>query len=144
MWTCRSQWPRFLRCESATSGLLGMWVWIPPGAWIFVCCECCVLSPRWADNSSRGVLPNVVCPISVIAKSRKGRPWTRNGSKCYKGEKMWTNYLKLEQGPGTITFMTASFVHYSLPKTFIFFSVEYVSAAEGRFCTLQPLLNVVN
>jgi len=23
-----------------------LWVRIPPGAWIFVCCECCVLSGR--------------------------------------------------------------------------------------------------
>ena len=28
------------------SRLLGLWVWIPPGAWIFVYCECCVLSGR--------------------------------------------------------------------------------------------------
>jgi hypothetical protein len=26
--------------------LLRSWVWIPPGAWIFVCCECRVLSGR--------------------------------------------------------------------------------------------------
>ena len=26
--------------------LLRLWVWIPPGAWIFVCCECRVLSGR--------------------------------------------------------------------------------------------------
>ena len=29
---------------SAVSRLLRFWVWIPPEAWIFVCCECCVLS----------------------------------------------------------------------------------------------------
>jgi len=23
-----------------------LWVRIPPGAWMFVCCECCVLSSR--------------------------------------------------------------------------------------------------
>jgi len=23
-----------------------LWVLIPPGAWMFVCCECCVLSGR--------------------------------------------------------------------------------------------------
>ena len=38
-----------------------------------VCCECCVLSLRRADHSSRGVLPSVVCPVSVIAKPRKWR-----------------------------------------------------------------------
>ena len=26
--------------------LLGMWIRIPPGAWMSVCCECCVLSGR--------------------------------------------------------------------------------------------------
>ena len=35
---CRSQWPHSLRHRS--------WVRIPPGAWMFVCCECCVLWGR--------------------------------------------------------------------------------------------------
>jgi len=26
--------------------LLRFWVWIQPGPWMFVCCECCVLSGR--------------------------------------------------------------------------------------------------
>jgi hypothetical protein len=43
------------------------------------------------------------------------------------------NFLKSEQSPGTVTFMKASFVHYSFSKTFNFFSFEYVSAADGRF-----------
>ena len=43
---CRSQWPRGLRRRSAAARLLRSWVRIPPGAWIFVCCECCVLSGR--------------------------------------------------------------------------------------------------
>jgi hypothetical protein len=38
---------------------------IPPGAWMSVSCECCVLSGRGLCdelvNSSRGVLPTVVC-----------------------------------------------------------------------------------
>jgi hypothetical protein len=41
----RSQWPRGLSSRSATR-LLRSWVRIPPGAWIFVCCECRVLSGR--------------------------------------------------------------------------------------------------
>ena len=41
---CRSQWPRGLRPESAADGLMGLRVRIPPGAWMFVSCECCVLS----------------------------------------------------------------------------------------------------
>ena len=42
----RSQWPRGLRRTSAAARLLRLWVRIPPGAWIFVCCKCCVLSGR--------------------------------------------------------------------------------------------------
>ena len=42
----RSQWPRGLRRRSAAARRLRLWVWIPPEAWISVCCECCVLSGR--------------------------------------------------------------------------------------------------
>ena len=43
---CRSQWPRGLRRRSAAARLLRLWVRIPPGIWMFVCCEYCVLSGR--------------------------------------------------------------------------------------------------
>ena len=43
---CRSQWPRGLRRRSSASRLLRSWVRIPPRAWMFVCCECCVVSGR--------------------------------------------------------------------------------------------------
>jgi len=62
---CRSRW---LRGLTATR-LLGLRVRIPPGAWMPVSCECCVLSLRRADHSSREVLPSVVC-LSVIVKPR--------------------------------------------------------------------------
>ena len=42
----RSQWPRGLRRRSLAARLLRLRARIPPGAWIFVCCECCVLSGR--------------------------------------------------------------------------------------------------
>jgi hypothetical protein len=41
---CRSQWPRGLRRRSSAARVLKLWVRIPPGSWLFVCCECCVLS----------------------------------------------------------------------------------------------------
>ena len=41
-----SQWPSGLRRRSAAAHLLRSWVRIPPGAWMFFCCECCVLSGR--------------------------------------------------------------------------------------------------
>ena len=42
----QSQWPRGLRRRSTAARPLRLWVQIPPGAWMFVCCECCVLSGR--------------------------------------------------------------------------------------------------
>ena len=85
---CRSQWPCGLRSRSAAAHLLGLRVRIPPGAWMSVCCERCVLSDRGvlcrADDSSRGILPTVVCPMSVISKLRKGRPWPGIGSKRHR------------------------------------------------------------
>ena len=42
----RSQWPRGLRRRSVAAHLLRLWVRIPPGAWMLVCCECRVLSGR--------------------------------------------------------------------------------------------------
>jgi len=43
---CRSQWSRVVRSRSAVTRPLRFWVRIPPGAWISVCCDCCVLSGR--------------------------------------------------------------------------------------------------
>jgi len=40
----QSRWPRGLRRGSATALLLGPRVRIPSEEWMFVCCECCVLS----------------------------------------------------------------------------------------------------
>ena len=42
----QSQWSRGLRRRSAADLLLTLWVRIPQGAWMSVCCECCVLSGR--------------------------------------------------------------------------------------------------
>jgi hypothetical protein len=39
---CRSQWTSGLRRGSAAARLLGLRIRIPPGAWMCVCCECCV------------------------------------------------------------------------------------------------------
>ena len=49
---CRSQWPRGLRRRSAAAHLLGLWVRIPPGAWMsvlsVVCCQVEVSSTGWS------------------------------------------------------------------------------------------------
>ena len=46
LWCRRSQWPRGVRRRSAAARQLKSWVRIPPGSWMSVCCECCVLSGR--------------------------------------------------------------------------------------------------
>jgi len=59
-----------LRRGSTAARLLRLWVRIPPRAWMYVCCECCVLSGRclcvWAVHSSRGVLQIVMCLIMIV------------------------------------------------------------------------------
>ena len=42
----RSQWLRGLRHGSDAARLLRLWVRIPPGACVSVCCQCCVLLGR--------------------------------------------------------------------------------------------------
>ena len=75
----RSQWPRGLRRRSTASRLLRVWVRIPPGAWMSVCCECCVLSGRGLcdelitrPEESYRLWCVVVCDIET---SRMRRPW---------------------------------------------------------------------
>jgi hypothetical protein len=43
---CRSQWSRGLRRGPAAVRLLELWVPIPPWSWMFISCDCCVLSGR--------------------------------------------------------------------------------------------------
>ena len=101
----RSQWPSGLRRGTAAGRLLGLRVWIPPWARMFVCCECCVFvrqrSLRRADHSSWGVLPTVLCYCvwcrNLKNEETKTRKWvvkanktriiirntvTRNGETC--------------------------------------------------------------
>ena len=80
---CRSLWPRGLRRRSATTRQLGSWVRIPPGAWTFVYCDCCVLSGK---GLSDGLITHpveyyrlwcvVVCDLET---SWMRRPWPTGG-----------------------------------------------------------------
>jgi hypothetical protein len=49
----RSQWPRGLRRVSAAARSLGLWDRIPRGAYMFVSCECRVLSGRGLCEGQR-------------------------------------------------------------------------------------------
>ena len=80
----RSQWTRRLRRRSAAARFLRSWVRIPPGAWMFVCCECCVLSGRslcdelmTRPEESYRLCCVVVCDLET---SRKRRPWPRRSA----------------------------------------------------------------
>ena len=80
---CRSQWPHGLRRRSAAARLLRSWVRIPPGAWMFVCCECCVLSGRGLcdelitrPEESYWLWCVVMCDLG---SSRMRRPWPALG-----------------------------------------------------------------
>ena len=75
----RSQWTRGLRRRSAAARLLRSWVRIPPGAWMSVCVECCVLSDRGLcdelitrPEESYRLWCIVVCDQET---SRMRRPW---------------------------------------------------------------------
>ena len=79
--TCRSQWPRGLRRRSTAARLLRSWVRIPPGTWMFVCCECCVLSGRdlcdeliTRPEESYRLWCVVVCDLESSWRRRKPRP----------------------------------------------------------------------
>ena len=74
-----SQWPRSLRLRSAAARLLRLWVHIPLGAWMSICCECCVFSGRGLCNElithpeeSYQLWCIVVCDLET---SWMRRPW---------------------------------------------------------------------
>jgi len=74
---CRCPWPRGLRCRSAAACRLRLWVWIPPGSWVFVVIVVfCRVVRKWslkrADRSSRGVLP-IVVRLFVWSRNLKNR-----------------------------------------------------------------------
>ena len=91
----RFRWPRGLRRGSAVARLLGLRVRIPPGAWIFVSCDCYVLcrSVRRAGFLSREFPPSAgvcvcvcVCVISCNNKAPHllwvGRCWSTKKDQC--------------------------------------------------------------
>ena len=76
---CRSQWPRGLRRRSTATRLLRSWVRNPPGAWMFVCCECCVLSRRGLCDELI-TRPEEWCVVVCdLETSRMRRPWPALG-----------------------------------------------------------------
>ena len=94
---CRSQWPCGLMSGFVAARLLGLRVRVQLWAWMSVCCECCVVrqrSLRWADHSSRGVLPTVVrrCVWSRNLKNEEAMARVR--PQCHKIIAMHYNCYK--------------------------------------------------
>jgi hypothetical protein len=82
----RSQWPHGLKCGSAATQLLGLRVRVPYGAWMSVCCECCVLSKVSATGRLlvEGILPSVVCLIECDIKTSYRMPGATRAVKPWK------------------------------------------------------------
>ena len=96
--TCWSQWPRGLRRRSAAARLLRLWVRIPPGAWIFVCCEGCVLSGKGLcdelitrPEESYRLRCVVVCDLET---SRIKRPRPTLGRSATGGKKTSLTFIR--------------------------------------------------
>ena len=104
----RSRWPRGLRRRSTAARLLRSWVRIPPVTWMFVCCECCVLSgrglcdePITRPEESYWLWCVVVCDLET---SWMMRPWPALGRSATREKKyffskivpfviMWKNII---------------------------------------------------
>ena len=77
----RSQRPRGLRLRSAAARLLRLWIRIPSGACMSVCCQCCVLSGRGLcdglitrPEESYRLRCVVVCDLETSSRMRRSWP----------------------------------------------------------------------
>jgi len=84
---------------SKAAHLLRLWVWIPPGAWMAVCCECCVLSGRHLCDEL------ITCPEECyrfwciiehdLDTSWMRRPWlTGGGAVLPNKKKSWSKHFR--------------------------------------------------
>jgi hypothetical protein len=84
-----SQWPRGLRRRCAAARLLRLWVWIPMGAWMIVCFECCVFRGLCDElithpEESYRLWCVVVCDLET---SWMRRPWPTGGCRAQRKKK---------------------------------------------------------
>ena len=85
-------WPVPVAARSKAARLLRSWVRIPPGAWMSVCCECCVLSGRGLCDAmitrpEESYLLWCVVVCDQEASSRMRRPWPASGCSATKKKK---------------------------------------------------------
>jgi len=95
------QMSRGLSCESATVSLLSLRILFPQGAWMSVCCGCCVLSGRLPCF---GLFPlpeqfyQVWCAWMLSWNLAIRRSWPTSGC-CYMEKNLWliNNYFLMLQ-----------------------------------------------
>ena len=132
IYTRRSQWPRGLRRRSAAARLLRSWVRIPPGAWMFVCCECFVLSGRGLcdelitrPEESYRLWCVVVCDLET---SRMRRPWPALGRSATAKKKT----LMSKEFKSTITRKCTALLHNNTLALITIFINSFSSLSYDR------------
>jgi hypothetical protein len=101
----RTKWPLGLRRGPMAASLQGLRVWFPPGVWMSVSCECCVLSGRG------------LCDGSITRPEESYRLWCvwvwsknfREGDFAQVRIQMWTMELVVLKIP---SYTTRSLVNY--------------------------------
>ena len=82
--------------RSTAARLLRLWVRIPPRAWMFVCCKCCVLSGRGlcdelitCPEESYRLWRVVVCDLETLKKRLKPAKglWIQTHNRLWRREK---------------------------------------------------------
>jgi len=92
---------RSLKSESETARLMELRIRISQVTWKYVCCECSVLSCRWADPSCRGPLPSMSVSLSAIKYNNNplNVQWVHTGSQTTKKKQRYIsdtdNYTSL-------------------------------------------------
>jgi hypothetical protein len=99
----RSQSPHGLRRRSAAVRLLGLLVQIPAEAWMFVYCECCVLSGRGlcVGLITRPEESYRVWCICDREASIMRRPWPTRGCRWKRAVSFMPRPLYHRQAPGS-------------------------------------------
>ena len=144
---CRSQWPRGLRRRSSAARLLRLWFRIPPGVWMLVCCECCVLSGRGLcdglitrPEESYRLWRVVVCDQET-SKTRKLKPATGLWKYNHSG-------LEAQENKQTIIIMWyhrricgPSLTEKSLCGAYLYLQIISMIRSEGIWKTITNLFN---
>jgi len=141
-WSRRFLWPRGLRPRSAAARLLRLWVRIPPETWMFVYCECCVLSGRGLcdelltrPKESYRLWCVVVCDLET---SWMRRPWPTGdcSAKNKQTNNTWPHGTSYNNDPTYIEPTTRSLEPFILPL-----STHLIQFGNLTKCTASLLLH---